>query len=450
VGSQWHEPAADMLGFNVASTDVTAASAGAYPQSTSGLESLETPLDNLPKFSTPEAYSQLDTAQTIDDVKDTDHVRLDSRLENVDFGKAFDGSTAPPMNSVVTYLPDTGSGQPDPRELAKPTGSRTRLTQQGWGCSYSGLATVKVTITNLTHGTKEWDLRKTVISVWDENPWLNPSPIAYGYTDDSGNFTFPMPSCDFGAFWDYSRPDIYFMIQSIDAYQIGVWNIFTPLLYASTYAVRTGTFWDTTANTFAVNLVAGNSDSENAMWLLNMVQLAQNYNVAAGGDGSSYFPVRITWPSRLNFCAWEQMTNVCLAFGPTQSTSFALISKMEILGREWSSTYTAWHEFGHEMMYRTSNDAGYQLAYFRGPHEILQIIPQFAFGGHNLTEQQNPTLAYNEGFANYFYVMLQDHYGIPSPNYGFRDCNSSFCAYPSGNENESRVSTFLYRYSRSH
>jgi hypothetical protein len=40
TGSQWHEPAADMLGFNVATTDLAAANAGAYPQSTTGLESL--------------------------------------------------------------------------------------------------------------------------------------------------------------------------------------------------------------------------------------------------------------------------------------------------------------------------------------------------------------------------------------------------------------------------
>jgi hypothetical protein len=357
------------------------------------------------------------------------------------------------MNSIVTYLPDTGSGQPDPRELEKPTAARKNLRPQGWGCSYSGLATVKVTIRNPAFEQpdqpRKWNLRKTIISAWDENPWLNPSPIAYGYTNDNGEFTFPMPSCDFGAFWDYSRPDIYFMVQSIDAYQIGVWNIFSPLLYASTYVVRTGTNWDAPTNYFEVNLVAGNSDSENAMWLAHMVQLAQDYNVAAGDSGASYFPVRISWPSRLNPCGWEQMINLCLAFAnPPTPTSFALISKMEILGWEWSLTYTAWHEFGHELMYRTSNDAGYQLAFFRGPHEIFQIIPQFAFGNHGLIEQQNPTLAYNEGFANYLYVMLQDHYGIPGSGYSFRDCNSSSCAYASGNENESRVSTFLYRYTQ--
>lgn len=437
TGSTWHEPAADMLGFNVATDNAGARAAGAYAQSVSGLETLEDHLDNLPKFTAPEEYAKLETAQVLDDVNEQDNVRLDSRLENVQFGKAFDGSTSEPFNTVVQYIPDSGSGQPSAVDLKKPNAEqRSKLQLQGWGCGYGGLATVEAKI---AFGGKEFKLRNIRISVWDENPWLSPTPISYGYTDANGIFTFPKPSCDLGAFWDYSQADLFFMVESIDVYQIGVWNIVTPLLYSSTYGARTGTNWDAQGSTFSFTLTGGNSDSENALWLARMVQYAQDYNVDAGGGGGSYFPVRISWPSRLDPRGWG---------GSTEISSFALVSKLDIIGPDWLHPFIAWHEFGHELMYRTSNDPAYQLAYFRGPHELLYILPQFPFGEHNPINIQNPILAYNEGFANYFYALVSEKSGIVDTKWtwNFTNCGIN-CGIPAvGEQNELRVSSFLYRY----
>jgi hypothetical protein len=117
----------------------------------------------------------------------------------------------------------------------------------------------------------------------------------------------------------------------------------------------------------------------------------------------------------------------------------------------------AWHEFGHNMMYRTANPTAYNWAYSASPFSLG--IPQFAWGSHNPPDSQHPELAYNEGFANYFFVLLQDYYGITFNPYGWEDyfsgCNnyptptqSGCIAYPVGDQNESRVSTFFYRYTQ--
>ncbi len=437
TGTTWHEPVASMFGFNVDS------SSSNTRQTTSGLETLETHLDNLPKITTPEAYSQLSTAQVIDDAKNLDGVRLDSRLENVTFDNR-DGTKSEPFNTVLTYLPDTGSGQPRPEDLVPPTAAqKAKAKPRGIGCNLGVTATVTAKI---SYSGKTQILPYTKISVWDENPWLKPSLIKSGFTDANGTFSFQKPDCDWGAWWDYSGPDIYFIVESKDNHEIGVWNILAPI-YNFTYSVATGTNWDTTATSFNASFNAGNSDSENALWLYRMVQMAEDYNVAAGGAGATYFPMRTSWPSR--------------TLGVVNN-SFAALGKLEIFGPHWLIPYIAWHEFGHELMYRTSNPSQFMYTYDQGAFTIF--FPNFAWGSHNYNDKQHFELAYNDGFANYFYVLMQDYYNFDfnqyaSDSYYFRECSNitavlplipeKICdAYRSGDENESRVSTFLYRYTQ--
>jgi hypothetical protein len=432
-GSQWHEPVAGMFGFNAQSNDSSASITNR--QAASGIETLDTHLANLPKLDTPEAYNQLATAQVIDDAKNLDGVRLDARLENLKFDKR-DGTKTEPFNTVLTYLPDSGSGQPRPEDLVPPTAAqKAKVKPRGIGCGASTTATVTATI---SYNGKTQILPNTKISVWDENPWLNPSYIAAGFTDANGKFSFQKPDCDWGAWWDYSGVDIYFVVESVDNRDIGTWNILAPI-YNSTYGARTGTNWDAPGNTFSANLTAGNSDSENAIWLYRMVQMAQDFNVGAGGAGATYFPIRVAWPTRIDPTGW---------FG--SGTSFAPVAKLEILGPHWLYPYIAWHEFGHNMMYRTANPNGYTTAYNGGAFSIA--LPAFAFGTHGIASQENIELAYNEGFANYFYVMVQDYYAYYFNSWGFvgwedyylRGCNTALCgAYPVGDQSEARVSTFL-------
>jgi hypothetical protein len=440
TGTQWHEPAADMLGFNVATDNVSLANARAYAQTASGLESLETHLENLPKFTSAEEYAKLETAQTIDDAKDQDYIRLDSRLDNVSFTK-LDGTKSEPFNTVLTYLPDTGSGQPRPEDLVPPTAAarakaKATIRPQGF-CGTGDSATVTAKI---IYNGKSMLLPFTKISVFDENPWLAPSFVASGYTNAYGDFTFYKPWCDWGAWWDYSQPDLFFVIESLDSHEIAVWNQ-VGAIYNATYSARTGTNWDITSTSFTAELTANNSSGEHAIWLNRMVQAAQEFNVEAGGDGASYFPIRIMWPSRLDPRGW---------FASPYVSSFAPVAKLEILGPDWLYPYIAWHEFGHNLMYRTSAPNVYTAVYNTGYNSLTP--PGFAWGSHGGYEQQNPELAYNEGFANYFYAMVQDHFGIYFNDiyvYPFRNCNSTSCsAHSVGNENELRVSTFLYRYTQ--
>ena len=213
VSNTWHEPVATMFGFNAQTNDLQRATDTNYPQSASTTETLESHLDNLPKFTTPEAYSQLDTAQAIDDAKDQDRVRLDSRLENVQFEKR-DGTKSESFNTVLNYLPDTGSGKPRPEDLVPPTAAqKAKVKPRGIGCGASSIATVTA---NISYNGKTVILPNTKISVWDENPWLNSSLVASGFTDSYGQFRFAKPDCDWGAWWDYSGPDIYFTVESLE------------------------------------------------------------------------------------------------------------------------------------------------------------------------------------------------------------------------------------------
>jgi hypothetical protein len=438
----WEEPVAELFGFNAKSTFLTQANrASLQSQNQSGVETLEDHLDNLPKFTTPEDHAQLQTAQMFDDLKGEDGVRLDSRLDNVVF-KKLDGTTTEPFNTVLQYLPGTGSGTPTPEDLTPPTEKQNNsgMRTQGIGCGLGDWAKVTAKISYLG---KTFTLPNTKISVWDEHPYLGSSYVTGGFTDSNGDFTFQKPSCDWGAWWDYSKPDLYFIVESIDSRNIAVRNYLAPLgvtLIDSTYGVRTGTNWDTTASQFNVNLNANDSDAEHAVWLYRMVQLAQDFNVGAGGNGASYFPIRIIWPTRLNPAGWVG----------AGGGSFAPVAKLEIDGGHWFYPYIAWHEFGHNWVYRTAAPSGYQSTYDLGIG--ILGLPGFAFGTHYGTEQQNVELAFNEGFANYFYVMLEDHYNITFNPWltsdNLRKCNRSCLAFQSGNENEYRVSTFLYRYTK--
>ncbi|NJK43314.1 MAG: hypothetical protein HC933_02790 [Pleurocapsa sp. SU_196_0] len=332
----------------------------------------------------------------------------------------------------MRYLPATGSGQPKENELDRPPvepgQGAGNIRPQGIGCTFGATMYVRLTV---SYNGRTFPLRHTKVAAWDDNPWLAPSFLGGGYTDADGYFGFQRPTCDFGAWWDYSGPDVYFTVETVDAFSLGVFNILAPILNA-TYSVRTGTNWDANGSTLYVNLNGGNSDAENAFWAFKMAQLAQEYNVAAGGAGADYFPLRIAWPSRI----------------PFGYTSFAPVAKLELFGSHWLDPYIVWHEFGHELMYRTSTPDSYMWAFNGGAFSMT--MPSFAFGMHDGFTQENYQLAYNEGWANYLYKTLSVHYGLSTTVYlyPYDICSRTFScsAWPVGGENELRISTFLYQY----
>ncbi|RKH19223.1 hypothetical protein D7X74_07335 [Corallococcus sp. CA047B] len=359
-------------------------------------------------------------------------------LDGVTFPRG-DGTRSAPVSTVMTVLPDTGSGAPSRVDLeaASRVAPSGEVQAKGLGCNANGdAASVHV---GLSYQGRWQDVRNTRVTVYDENPALPNTQVATGYTDASGWFHFRKPTCDYGAPWDMSLADLFFVVETEDLYSMGVYYILTP--YSGTHSVRTGTFWDTSGTTFSVNLAASNSPAEQALGVLNLIQHAEEFNAYAGGTGGSYFSLRVAWPTHV----------------PFTSVSFATVSKLELVEQDWADPFTVWHEFGHELMYFTTSPVSWYSAYELGALAIT--FPSFAYGSHFGTEQQHPELAYNEGWASYFGALLAQWHGYPVGgnlrNFAttITGCNGAGCTYgdagtvwANGNENEMRVSTFLYRY----
>jgi hypothetical protein len=401
-------------------------------------QSLTEHLASVPRVRTAEELARLDVedvrAATRGGEKDTAPRTV--VLDGVTFPTA-DGTRSEPVSTVMTVLPDTGSGAPSRMDLeaasrGAPSGDVSAL---GLGCNGNGdYASVHVSLEYLG---RWYDVRYARVTVYDENPALPNTHVASGYTDDAGRFHFRKPTCDYGAPWDMSRADLFFVVETEDYLGMGVYYILTP--YAGTHSVRTGTHWDTDSTTFSVNLFANNSPAEQALGVLNLIQLAEQFNVYAGGAGANYFPLRVAWPTHV----------------PFTSVSFATVSKLELVEEDWADPFSVWHEFGHELMYYTADEPAWQMSYSAGPHSIA--FPVFAWGSHTGHEQQHPELAYNEGWSNYFGTLmaLSHGYVVGINGHDYSDaltrCNGEGCSYgpkvyPNGNENEMRVSTFLYRY----
>jgi hypothetical protein len=333
----------------------------------------------------------------------------------------------------MTLLPGTGSDAPSRIDLEARSGDMQKL---GWGCNPNGAwASVHVDLNYL--GVVS-NVRNTRITVYDENPYLPNSRVATGYTDDSGNFSFRKPTCDYGAPWDMSQPDLFFVVESADARGLSVNYILFP--YSGTHSVRTGTYWDTRATTFNVSLRADRSSAEKALGVLSLIQKAAQFNVDAGGPGANHFPLRVSWPTHV----------------PGAAVSFAMVTKLELTENDWNDPFSVWHEFGHELMYYTATPSTWSYFYSLGSFSV--VIPAFSFGSHSGEEQQDPEIAYNDGWANYFATMMATYYGQTVGINGYDSsssltaCNGTGCRYyghavwANGNENEMRVATFLYRY----
>ncbi|WP_216673633.1 hypothetical protein [Pyxidicoccus fallax] len=403
-------------------------------------QSLAEHLGGVPRVRTAEELARLDVedARAASRGGEPDAASRTVVLDGVTFPKA-DGTRSEPVSTVMTLLPGTGSGEPSRADLEAasrglPSGD---VSAMGLGCNANGdAASVHV---NLQYQGRWYDVRRARITVYDENPALPNTQVATGYTDDSGWFHFRKPTCDYGAPWDMSLADLFFVVETEDSRRMGVYYILTP--YSGTHSVRTGTFWDTTGTTFHVSLNSDQTPAEQALGVLNLIQYAEEFNAYAGGAGAAFFPLRVAWPTHV----------------PFTSVSFATVSKLELVEADWADPFTVWHEFGHELMYFTTSEATWYWAYDQGPLAIT--FPAFAWGSHSGYEQQNTELAYNEGWANYFGTLLAKWHGYPVGGNGYdfsgtyTRCNGPGCTYGSaglvwanGNENEMRVSTFLYRY----
>ena len=426
------EPISSMVGFNARLATQTRNVTSA-PLNKTGRETLNEHLINLPIDSV-----ELHTQQEKANLEKRNDVPLMSRMTNQTF-PTIDGKISNPYNSVVTYLPGTGGGKPIPGELDPPKTAlqkgSSKSIQKRWWCGN----TLKYVDVKISYDGRTFPMKNTRINVFDENPWLQSTVIATGYTDQTGRFWFYEPNCDTGTFWDTSGSDLYFMVDTLDQYNVGLYNV---IVLPFTYSIRTATWWEGHQPSYAVNLCGGCSDSENGLWAFTMARLASDFNADALLNGGDHFPLNIAWPSR------DPIT-----IGGGQSHAY--VGKIELNGADWGNT-TVWHEFGHELMYRTTTPNAYSFGVSQGVS--YSLISSFAFGSHFGYEQQGYQLAFNEGWADYFAALVgysnsYSTYIFPSA----RSCNGvcfmnttsgTFSVYPVGGENEMRVSSFLFQYTK--
>jgi hypothetical protein len=320
-----------------------------------------------------------------------DNVVKAAKITNVR-SKRANGGKSEPVTTMVEYIPRFGSGKPSPEVIARPDGRTPNpklggknLTAQGIGCTANGVARVKVAVRR-GPGETSFDLANTHVRVYDENPWLPSALLADSYTDNYGNLWFYKPDCDFGAWWDYSQPDIYFEIESVELPGNISVGTFGPFWY--THTVRTATNWDTSSTLFVLDLNASNSAAEQGVWNLKRAQHAKQTNTNTGGPGATPFQMRVVWPGICGVC-------------PGQTAS--LISRLELAGNAWYAAYPFFHEFGHELSYFLTNQASYNN-YANMPWQTI-VIPGFDFNHvcHGYTNGCGDDHGYADGFAHFFY-----------------------------------------------
>jgi hypothetical protein len=364
------------------------------------------------------------------------------KLSKVRFEKR-DGGTTEEYNTIQHYLRGSGKGKPRAEDFQTQPPAKAAssgLHAQGF-CGLGQWVDVRMTI---SQGGITLPLRNTKIGVFDENPWLASSVVAIGTTDSGGWYHFQQPACDWGAWWDYSQPDLYFVVSSETGSGSGAFNMLGSALgIVYSYSVRTGTFWDNTSNNIQIDIPAYSSSSSQGLWVHAVTAHATAFNVATGSAGATSFPYRVSWPSN-DIVIWGGAITSALGIsGP--GTSHAYISRIELLGEHWGNLWTILHEFGHEVMYYTAKPTSYIAA----ASGTGWMIPGFHFGSHGGFEQEIYDLAYNEGWATYFANSVARALGPTAvsqiPNYTRRaDLDSR--VHKNGGENEFLVSTFLYRY----
>ncbi len=284
-GSQWEKPTAGIVGFNVPTDAINIASAGAYAQSASGLESLETHLENLPKLPDMQLYA----AQVKAEFEGRDNVRGDFALENARFKQEND-TLSEPQNLTVTYQLGTGGGTPAAGELEGTRPAKGTISAQSDRQLYcpSTPATVHVEIANGSYGV--FPMKHIFVQVLDNNGIWPHKLMSQGYANSNGDFTYNLPTCDDDP-GQNNAPDVYYVVQTRDVY-----GKFVNDTLGRYNAVASGTWWNDTAlsHTFTIN--AATDASTQGFWVLRSAQFGTDFNASAGGVGSGQLPIKIYWP----------------------------------------------------------------------------------------------------------------------------------------------------------
>jgi hypothetical protein len=392
----------DMLGMNIASN--VAPTVGLSAKSVlkkQGEESIEDHMKHAPEITSEDDLIDFNSENSLAKHEKRDDVVKSMKIRNYS-SKDMDGKKTDPFNTVIEYISNTGAGTPLPETIARPKDrpKNPKIRPQGIGCVANVPSRVNVAVRR-SPGETAYNLTNTRVRVYDENPWLPSSLIAVGYTDAYGNFYFNRPNCDFGAWWDYSGPDIYFEVDSVEQpgyLEVGSFPSPIPAWYNHT--ARSGTYWETGQTFFALDFRASNSAAEQGLWNLKRAQIGWAFNssqIYADSVASQRVPMRVMWPSPVN-------------------ATYAPISKVELRGPDWYGSYPFYHEFGHEVSYFLTGSAFYMKAYNDGPLQLAVPIFQFNHDCHNASTGCGGDHGYGDGFAHFIYDAIVNKYSLDYSN----------------------------------
>lgn len=446
-------------------------------------------VDNL-----PDAPANLYQLQESDRLKGTDFAPLDAKQHGMTYqvrpsnARASNGpfeTVTQPGEYISSFLPNTGSGQPEPGELeGKPSTQKTRSDQERQArnlfCGGEHLSTVKINMKSPNYtgvnGYGGYNLTHVRVQVFDNNGNWN-ALIAQGYTNTSGVFSFIKPNCDLSSWFDWSPPDVFYVItgETDNGLQTNVSRVFGTVASFST-----GTNWEDQSTNLQIDIATSDAIHTRALFTSNiMVQKAREVNQLKGNVNLTNFPVRVH-----EFFGTFAPVGVIFYGGDTYETGSS---------SQWSgyaSPYMIYHEFGHNVMWATRNRADYDSV-FNNPtlpvaspgYEDEQCIllglggsvftPVVGLGvfitcmtivyNHNGTDLKDERLAWAEGWANYFdlvtllYLFKTDKEPVYLDFLASRLRDQMYCdgscsaqyntnADQLGITNETRVGSFLARY----
>jgi hypothetical protein len=459
--------------------------------SAAGVSKPTTYIDNL-----PDAPANLYQMQESDRLYGTDDAVLDAKQHGMTYQIRPAGARAKdapetitvPGEYISTFLPNTGSGHPEPGELeGLPPSQKALSTKERQArnlfCGGDHLSTIKLNMKSPsylgTNGFGGYNLTHVKVQVFDNNGNFN-TLIAQGFTNTNGEYSFIKPNCDLSSWFDWSPPDIFYVIsgETDNGLQTNVSRIF-----ATTASFSTGTDWEDRSAARQYDLNTAEAVHTRALFTSNiMVQKAREINQLSGNINLTNFPVRIH-----EFFDTFAPVGVIFYGGTTYETGASDAFN------GYASPYMIYHEFGHNIMWATRNRTAYDTTFYNptlpiaspGYEDEQCIAIAFVVGSvftpagglaafiacmtqvytHNGTDLKDEKLAWSEGWANYFnnVALLYLYKTDKEPVYlnylsgQIRNnlyCDSSiYCSSQfntdtdqQGNRNETRVGSFLTRY----
>jgi hypothetical protein len=317
-----------------------------------GVSSPTTYIDNL-----SDAPFNLYQIQESDRLYGTDNAVLDAKQHGMTYqvrpanARAKDApfeTVHQPGEYISTFLPNTGSGHPEPGELEGVPPTQKSLSAQerqarNLGCGGEHLSTIRINMKSPTYigtnGFGGYNLTHIKVQVFDNNGDWN-ALIAQGFTNTNGEYSFIKPNCDLSSWFDWSPPDIFYVItgETDNGLQTNVSRIF-----ATKASFSTGTDWEDRSSYRQYDLNTAEAIHTRALFSSNiMVQKARELNQLKGNINLTNFPVRVH-----QFYDTFAPVGVIFYGGATYETGAP---------DAWSgyaSPYMIYHEFGHNVMWAT-------------------------------------------------------------------------------------------------